>query len=547
MTKKKNLSRTVSIILFSVFCVTASVCQTSFYIDPSFAGAGRNGSPSTPWQSLNDSGSWSAINSALASGNVTVFFSATGSSTSALGIGSRTDTSSHILTLDGISKQNTNSSSPSWTTNVIPSPCKFDAPGCAWASARKFTITATTPVAGSDSATNCKNYFTIQGFTLHNTEGQSADLTYTGNLTFQYNDVSRVATGSYGPGVIVGPGNQGPCNNGGNLSGPDNVTVQNNHIHATWGECIYVGASTPDPPGGTTACGTACHTGDNYLIQDNLIESCASWGGQGDGTDVKDGHTNLRVIGNTYRTSKPCTNCGTQTPGNDGQGPLFESGSLVDSNYIEAPGHQCIPVYTSWNNSVGRGDMTVRNNMCVNINSGVGSNTGIHLWSPSVPTIWSSIHIYNNTIFNTDDVCLQVDSGNTANGATIENNICNSTSGGIIAGSGTISSHDYNDFYNVTGTVLSYGGTFTCGDLTSSETHSMCVDPMFVSTATPYVDKNFMLQSASPIATSGASLSALFKTDYFGTTRNAPWDMGATAETTSSGPNPPTSLTATVN
>jgi len=545
MTKKKNLSRTVSLLLFSVFCVTASVCQTSFYIDPGFAGAGRNGSPSTPWQSLNDSGSWSAVNSALASANVTVFFSATGSSTSALGLGSRTDTSSHILTLDGISKKNTNSSSPSWTTNVIPSPCKFDAPGCAWASATKFTITATTPVAGSDSATNCKNYFTIQGFTLHNPEGQSADLTYTGNLTFQYNDVSRVATGSYGPGVYIGPGNKGPGCGG---SGPDNVTVQYNHIHNTWGECLYAGATTSDPPGGPgdpeyistgLTCGINCPTGANYLIQGNVNESCASWGGQGDGMDIKDGHTNLRILNNTIRPSKACSNCGTSTPGSDGQGIVMESGDLVDGNYIEQPNHEGIAIFDSWNNSAGRGPLRVSNNIVVNVTGGTGHKNGIEVQSPALVgslQVWlTPVGFYNNSIYLTANPCITVAGSSLSGGigAVAENNIFDSTVGGITG----VTTHDYNDYFNA---------GVSCP--VSGEAHSLCDDPKFVSTSAPYLDSNFKLQSGSPVTTVGMDLSSLFTDDYFGDSRTTPWDMSASAQTTTAtAPSAPTGLVASVN
>jgi hypothetical protein len=526
MAKTANLARLVSIIIFSMFSVTASFSQTSFYVDPSFSGGSRNGSASAPWQSLSDSGAWSAVNAALASANVTVFFSATGASTSAVGLGNRTNTSSHVLTLDGISQKNTNSSSPSWTTNVTPTPCKYDAPGCNWASAPKFVLTATTPFEGTDQPGNCVGNFTIQGFTIHNTEGQTADLAYIHDLIFQYNDASRTATGSYGPGIIAGPGNGGPGCGG---TGPNNVTIQFNHIHATWGECIYIGASTPDPPGGTTSCGTACHTGDNYLIEGNVIESCASWGGQGDGTDIKDGHTNLRVMNNTYRTSKPCSNCGTQTPGNDGQGILFESGSQAIGNYIEAPGHQCMPIYASWANSVGRGDMLISNNMCVNAKSGSGSNVAYHVWGASVSQLWSTVEMYNNTAYLTGEACMAADSGSTTGGTTMKNNVCHSTAGGV-SGSAT---HDYNDYYN----------TGSC----PSETHGICSDPLFISTANPYVDANFKLQSGSPIGTAGMDLSASFSTDYFGNTRTMPWSMSAAAEATSLGPTPPSGLIATVN
>jgi hypothetical protein len=274
-------------------------------------------------------------------------------------------------------------------------------------------------------------------------------------------------------------------------------------------------------------CGTNCPTGANYLIQNNTIESCASWGGQGDGTDVKDGHMNLKVIGNTYRTSLACSNCGTQQPGNDGQGPLFESGAQVIGNYIEAPGHQCMPIYSSWNNAAGRGDMLIANNICVNANSGQGSNVGYHVWGASVPSMWATVEIYSNTVFNSDDNCIAADSGSTTGGITVKNNICHSTGGGL---SGT-STHDYNDYYNT-----------TC----VTETHGMCVNPQFVSTTPPYVDTNFRLQSGTPVASAGTDLSKSFTTDYFGATRTMPWDMSA-ASMASGGPAPPTGLVAAVN
>ena len=277
-------------------------------------------------------------------------------------------------------------------------------------------------------------------------KGNRANLTYLHDITIQYNEFTRTATGSLGPGVIIGPAQHGPCHTGaarpsGTDSGPDNVTVQYNYIHATWGECIYIGASSSDPfnpAGGTTnqqyeagvsgdnlQCGngctsnslvctttnlqaSTCSTGANYLVAYNTLESCASWGGQGDGTDVKDGHTNLRVIGNTYRTSLACTGCGSNGPGNDGQGPLFESGAQEIGNYIEAPGHQCTPIYSSWNNSVGRGDMEIINNMCINANSGSGSNVAFNVWPPTQTgeATWSTVEMYNNTVYDNDDNCL---------------------------------------------------------------------------------------------------------------------------------------------
>src|SRR5438270_2666154 len=79
------------------------VTATCFYVDPDFMGAARNGSESTPWKSLYDSSAWSAINAALSSNPVAIFFSArnAGTDTSQLSTDAlelnRTDGSSHRL------------------------------------------------------------------------------------------------------------------------------------------------------------------------------------------------------------------------------------------------------------------------------------------------------------------------------------------------------------------------------------------------------------------------------------------------------------------
>ncbi len=59
MAKYPNLARMLSVLIFSIVCVKASIGQTSYYVDPAFAGTSRNGSASAPWQSLSDS--WSLV------------------------------------------------------------------------------------------------------------------------------------------------------------------------------------------------------------------------------------------------------------------------------------------------------------------------------------------------------------------------------------------------------------------------------------------------------------------------------------------------------
>jgi hypothetical protein len=532
MVKNTILASAVWVLMLTFF-FAATVCQsqTSYYVDPSYTGGGSTGSATKPWTSL--SSGWSSINTALASGPVTVYFSATGSSTSQINLPSQTNISHH-LTLDGISYIDPTPSSPpaSWTANVVPGPSNYQA-------AAKFTVTASNVLAsnitGSGPGSNdapCKTVnMTIQGFKLVATDGGYGSLSYLGGYTLQYNEGYTLKSATYGPGMLIGTGNQGICGSG----NADNVSILYNFFHDSYGECLYVGASSSNPPDNPNLRDWS--TGDNYLIQGNRIESCATQGGQGDGTDVKDGHANLRVINNQYRTSKRCqlaSGCNNANGGNDGQGPLFESGSLIDGNYIESPGHQCVPIYASWNNTHGRGNIVVRNNICVNAKSGSGSNNGFELWTATYPASqWTSVEFYNNTVYNAGGSCVGAQSGGVTGSASAQNNICSSTSG--ISLSAPTVAKNHNTYFN----------SGSC----PSETGVVCADPQFISTATPYVDSNFGLQSSSPAVGTGADLATIFTDDYLLDTRSSPWDMGAFASSVVSGgaPQPPSGLAAAVN
>ena len=546
--------------LVKLAVLTVALCGVSFgqcssvtggvacYLDPDVSSGTHVGTPTNPWQTLN----WTTINSALASGNVTVYFSAANATHTAnqvytTGISiSRSDLSANRLTLDGISFYNNNDSSPPavWPTNFIAVPCTWkNGATCSWFGQFEAQIgVAGTGLASpfdSNTGNGCPNNrfnVTLHGFRLYGAApNQIVNGAYIQGFVAEYNELSRVPGANGGPGMIVGPGNNSIA------CGPvDNVTVQYNKIHDTYGECIYVGATSSDPPGFplTGSCtSTNCPSGDNYLIQDNLIQSCGSAGGQGDGTDVKDGHTNLHIIDNVYQTTLG------ETPGSsDGQGILFESGSstaspavpIAEGNYIEAPGHQCIAQYSSWNNSAGRGTFLAVNNVCVNINSGVGSNVAFHWWAPTIlsgttPPAWTGSQWYNNTAYlvglSTGDATFSMDSGGSGNGtnpsnsAIIENNITNDTKTNITAASGIIQLHDYNDCFNATSCL-------------AGETHGITTDPKFVSTTPPYVDSNFDLQSSSGAKGAGKNLSSLgitlLDSDYYGTARSSSlaWDMG---------------------
>jgi hypothetical protein len=574
MLKKAILARMISVAIFATFCVQVSFSQTTYYVDPAFNGT-RNGSASNPWQSLSDNATptpWNAINAALAKGPVTVYLTACNTSctantvtTSPISI-TRTDTGANELTLDGISKYNTSESSPSWATNVIPAPCTgFRCAATApFASAHKYQVGVigtgiSYPIQTNSSFSNCYGYITLQGMQIIRSEGQIINATYIHDLTLQYIDASSVNGGTLGPGVIAGPAQNGPCHTGpprpnGTESGPDNVVVQYNYIHNTYEDCVYLGASTPDPPGYGGSeysglalnCASSCSTGANDVIQYNTLESCSAAGGtENVGINIKDGHSSLKVIGNTIRATLNVNN------GQTGPGINLESGGLITDNYIEAPATNGIAPSLGWNTATGRSYVTIENNIVVNANTNFGHNAGVMVFSPNsgANQLWQAVSIYNNSFYNlgnqSGDPCIVIQSGSVPSAlAIVKNNImddCNMGGAGFTADSGTLASHSNNLYYQST----ALNGASCSG----SEPGVVCSNPQYVSTNIPYSDSNFALQAGSPAASAALDLASIFNTDYFGNARSDPWDMGAIALNTSGGgaPNPPTALVVTVN
>ena len=344
--------------IFLLLFTGAAFAVNPIYVDTLYLGGGNNGTSTNPYQSM--TAAWGAINSALASANVTVYASAadptytTAESEAPWTYGGRTDTSTHILTVDGTSQYQTNTNhaaAATWaSTGVTLTPCTGQ--NCAQnqlTGILQHIITGSYPVQSANNVNACQGNLVFHGFSVPAIAGQIINLDYTHDMTIEWNNVTKIANSTNntsldnnGPGILVGPGQNGPCNaSTSNVGGPDNVTVQYNFVHATYGECLYVGASTSDPPGGPgnaeyiangMSCGTNCNTGANYVIKGNTFASCASWGAQGDGDDIKDGHANLQIIANTYDTSRPCSFCFASVIT-----ALSESGTLVTGTTANPP------------------------------------------------------------------------------------------------------------------------------------------------------------------------------------------------------------------
>jgi hypothetical protein len=478
---------------------------TTFFVDPDYAGSVRDGSAARPWQSLSDTAStfpWNAINAALATDTVTVYFSARNASSDTDQLSTvqlaldRTAATANRLTLDGMSKYNSNDAAPVW----------LDYTGTS-----RFRITRAYPLTSDNFASPfpTRSFVTVRGFRLVATNGQIASLAGVTDFIFELNDGTTLAGATTGPGVILGRASNGTTYSA-------RVIIRNNNIHETYGEGLYIGGSTADPPGGGSVV-----TNNDVLIQGNTITDPGLRGGQGDGIDVKDGNTNLRIIGNKITHPTFNANC-------DCQGIIAESADLIDSNFISSPQHIGIATGAAWNNAFGRNQLVIRNNMVVNM-TGTGSTYGIKLYGGTTSTYeWANTQVYNNTIYNATNTGISGDPLHV--NVTIVNNILSSVAGGISMAPGTLAVHNNNDYFNA-GTPLFDGvSSFSCSTLALSEPLSICADPRFVSTTAPYVDTNFRLALGSPALNTGATITS-FSTDYFGCVRATPWEIGAVSDT----------------
>src|SRR5438876_6562025 len=115
------LNRAALIIFASVVFAGAVEAGTNFYVDSDWTGP-KSGTQSYPFAILNKP-AWQRINTTLANGDVTIYFSAL----KADGVTQqskpwfiqcrRTDYTAHRLTLDGYTFYNSNETTPNWLAN----------------------------------------------------------------------------------------------------------------------------------------------------------------------------------------------------------------------------------------------------------------------------------------------------------------------------------------------------------------------------------------------------------------------------------------------
>jgi len=280
------------------------------------------------------------------------------------------------------------------------------------------------------------------------------------------------------------------------------VVIQNNTLHNSAGELIYVGGAgctIDDPNLSDTNCnGKPSH--NNITISGNTIYGCGSFVAQGDCIDVKAAITNLTIAQNNITNSLADSDFraiviqGIQTDGTN-------QNIVVERNYIHDLGgvdDAAIAIVNSWGTPNG---VTIRNNIIDTVKGG----HGIKVYG----TQSRGVKVFSNTIYNASGYCIDSDSGSTLE---VRNNACLSTNGrgNQTALSGNITST--NNAYSV-----SWGGICT-----------NCVSGVTEGAFTDVLHSDFALVKGSPLVDMGASL-VTFDIDYSGITRpqGSAWDIGA--------------------
>jgi parallel beta-helix repeat protein len=462
--------------------------QIAFFVDPTVTGAG-NGTAQAPWKSFEDgnpdqTAQWNAINRALASNDVIIYFSARQAnsdipeqSVGAIRVG-RTDSSSHRLTLDGMSKYNSNDVSPSWIDYSGTSKARI-----------KMTTGCCFSIGWDDDIR--RDYITIRGFEV---TGSGARIMWGGSSSvLEYiwsHDVTDLgATIQFIAAVSDNP----ICKD---IGKAHNITVRNNLIERTIGEAIYMAGNyllTTD--GGCPSYG---NTHSDILIESNTIRDAGLYGEQGDGIDLKAGLMNVTVRNNVIQNTRDSDDGGDGIVSLGVFAPAKTSYLFEGNRIFGGTGHG-ISLFAQ-NGSVIRNNLVYKN-----------AGAGISL-SDAGSFTNTDVKIYNNTLYGN----MIASSIGVTNGVTLRNNLfINNGSGGNSWRSSDISS-DYNLF-------APERASFPEG------THSIIVNQTSGIMVGP-AQGDFHLMPTSPAVDKGADLSVTgFATDLDGISRpqGTAWDMGA--------------------
>ena len=406
----------------------------------------------------------------------------------------------------------------------------------------------TAPYWGLNGAinVNSKNYIVIDGGAngvIRNTANGSG-LAYeagsngvygggSSNITVKNLNISNICV--HANGDTTSCQSSGVASSGIYINGGSNNTVTGNTVHdARW--CVFF-----IYPGGSTTA--------NALVSNNTIYNCdhGVTFGDGGGSAVLN---NVTISGNVMHDLVNWD----------------DSNDNFHHNYIHVwavGGSSAISGLQIYNNYF-YGDPGLHNTALINVETQSGNtNNGALIYNniltnpvashPSpygfISSGGTNISLYNNTMVGastTGGLCFYLG----GKSYKISNNVCQNVGAYIsLSSNGSVSSSDYNDYYQ------SQNGFYVNGGfLNFLAWKALCLCDVHSISSDPKLDSAFKPLSASPIVQSASNLSGLgisnLNKDKSGTARptSGNWDLGALqfGSTTSSAPNPPSALSAVV-
>jgi hypothetical protein len=252
---------------------------------------------------------------------------------------------------------NTNDAAPAWAPN---------------AGSSRFSPQDDYPIS---TERGNRDFVTVRGFrAVAGTGGVGGQIVYYyggSYVVLECNDLTHSPNAGDGASLQYGYAH---LQAGGGNGGCTDITIRNNYIHDTYGECIYVG--------GSEDTGLSAHS--NVRVEGNTLYHCGIRHAQGDCIDIKDGMDGVTVRGNV---------CSFNAPGDNVNGIVMNASNnvVVENNVVhDAQGHG-YGTGTFW--GTGISGLIVRNNLFFN-----NAADGIYVGTDTASRPISNVTIASNTI-----------------------------------------------------------------------------------------------------------------------------------------------------
>lgn len=482
------MRRLIAILALVLALATPARADTSYYVDYGRTSNG-SGTEASPWKSRTNI-VWATIETALASGNVTIYFSsrATWTDNQLLQIPVGTNETTNRLTLDGQSKYNlTATGTAVWADETVAS--------------NRAVSSGTGGTTGSFYILNDNQYVTIRGFYFLNPTWAGINIG-SANPTI---DISNIVIENN---IIDTPVNLHGIWFGYAETGCSDITIRNNVISNTDSEAIYMGHFNYMDP---TITGVVIEY--NTVINTGIV-------GEGD-IDIKPGVAGAIVRYNTiYGTGTGRVQAGIVVLASDVQ--VYGNTIYDVVRHPSTGGGDGITVNADGD---GAGTGQTLANVLVYNNLIYGTDQrGISVFADVAGATITDLKILNNTIVGSGSVGFRASAsgGRTIGIAQFANNlIADSGTYAMELTSGvTLSAADHN-LYDGVGTLFRYQSA----DKSWAQWQGLGFDASGLNTD-PVLTAAYLPTDSSPVRNAG-SVETEFAIDQSGQLRGGSWDIGA--------------------